>query len=92
MKSKSESGIAHVVLLLLILGVIAVIVVIGLRVVEKQNVGESSSLPVASTTTTASSAIKSTSDLNAAKSSLSKTNVDKDVNPDSFNDDIDSVL
>jgi hypothetical protein len=40
MKSKSESGLAHVVLLILVLLVIGVIVFVGMRVVEDQNTGE----------------------------------------------------
>jgi hypothetical protein len=90
MKTKSESGIAHVALLFLVMGVIAVIVVVGLRVIENQNAGESSSLPVASTGS--SSAIKSQSDLNNTKDSLNKTDVDSDVNPNSLDSDINSVL
>jgi uncharacterized protein (UPF0333 family) len=93
MKSKSESGLAHIVLLILILLVIGVVFFVGMRVVEDQNTGETTgSASVASTTATVPGTIKNVSDLNAAQASLNQTNVDSDLNPDSLNADLNSVL
>jgi hypothetical protein len=90
MKSNSESGVAHVLLLVLVLAVLAAIAVVGLRVMQSQNTGEDTgSAPVASKT---SDDINSTSDLNAAKATLNKTDVDSDLNPDSLDADLSSVL
>jgi hypothetical protein len=90
MKPKSESGVAHVAVLILVLLVIAAITVVGLRVVQNQNTGEdTSSAPVASKT---SDNINSVADLDAAKASLNNASVDSDLNPSSLNADIDSLL
>jgi hypothetical protein len=90
MKPKSESGVAHVAVLILVLLVIAAITVVGLRVVQNQNTGEdTSSAPVASKT---SDYINSVADLDAAKASLNNASVDSDLNPSSLNADIDSLL
>jgi flagellar basal body-associated protein FliL len=90
MKPKSESGVAHVAVLILVLLVIAAIAVVGLRVVQNQNTGEdTSSAPVASKT---SDNINSVADLDAAKASLNNASVDSDLNPSSLNADIDSLL
>jgi hypothetical protein len=90
MKSNSESGVAHVLLLVLVLAVLAAIAVVGLRVMQSQNTGEDTgSATVASKT---SDDINSTSDLNAAKATLNKTDVDSDLNPDSLDADLSSVL
>jgi hypothetical protein len=89
MRSKSESGIAHVAVLILVLLVVAAIAVVGLRVMQNQNTGEETgSAPVASK----SSGINSVADLDAAKATISNANVDSDLNPDSLNADLDSVL
>jgi hypothetical protein len=90
MKPKSESGVAHVAVLILVLLVIAAIAVVGLRVVQNQNTGEdTSSAPVASKI---SDNINSVADLDAAKASLNNASVDSDLNPSSLNADIDSLL
>jgi hypothetical protein len=93
-RSKSESGLAHVVLLILIMAVVAAIIFVGLRVVSNQNTGETTgSVPVASSTnTTVPSTIKNNADLSAAQASLNQTNIDGDLNPDSLNADLNSVL
>jgi uncharacterized protein (UPF0333 family) len=92
MKSKSESGLAHVVLLILVLLVIGVIVFVGMRVVEDQNTGETTgSAPVASSNAS-SGKIKNAADLNTAKAQLNQTNVDGDLNPSSLDADLNDVL
>jgi cytoskeletal protein RodZ len=91
-KSKSESGLAHVVLLVLILVVVSVIVLVGVHVMQNQNTGETSSAPVASTKASVPATFKSNSDLDSAQASLNQTNVDSDLNPDSLNSDVDSLL
>jgi flagellar basal body-associated protein FliL len=94
-RSKSESGLAHVVLLILIMVVIAAIIFVGLRVVSNQNTGETTGsvpAPVASSNTTVPGTIKNNADLSAAQASLNQTNIDGDLNPDSLNADLNSVL
>jgi flagellar basal body-associated protein FliL len=93
MKSKSEAGVAHVVLLVLVLVVVAAVVLVGVRVMQNQNTGENSttsSAPVA--TTGAPDKINNASDLNAAKAALSQNNVDGDLNPSSLDADLNAVL
>jgi uncharacterized protein (UPF0333 family) len=95
MRSKSQSGFAHLVLLVLILVVVAAVVLVGVHVMQNQNTGETSSAPVASSSTlhiTAPDKITSSSDLNATKAALNYENVDSDLNPNSLNSDIDSLL
>jgi uncharacterized protein (UPF0333 family) len=92
MRSKSESGIAHVALLILVLAVVSAVVLVGVHVMQNQNTGETSAAPVASSKTTAPGAIKSASDLNSAKAALNQTNVDGDLNPSSLDADLNDVL
>jgi hypothetical protein len=89
MRSKSESGIAHVAMLILVLLVVAAIAVVGLRVMQNQNTGEETgAAPVASK----SDSINNASDLETAKATLNNTNVDNDVNPDSLDSDVSDLL
>jgi|GEM_PF-3338962 len=94
-KSKSQAGIAHVVLLVMVLVVVAAVVLVGVRVMQNQNTGEdssTSSLPVASNKATVPNTINNASDLSKAQTALNQANVDGDLNPDSLNADVNSVL
>jgi flagellar basal body-associated protein FliL len=41
--SKSEAGVAHIILLVLVLAIVAAVVLVGVHVMQKQNTGENSS-------------------------------------------------
>jgi hypothetical protein len=93
LRSKSESGIAHIALLILVLAVVSVVALVGVHVMQNQNTGETSSAPMAASgKTSAPTAIKTSSDLNSAKAALNQTNVDSDLNPNSLDSDINDVL
>ena len=89
MKKRTQQGIAHLGLLLLVL-VVAAIALIGYKVWNNRN---NTSTPVtASTVQSTGQAIKSTADLNQAENSLNSQNIDGDLNPDSLNQDVQSLL
>lgn len=90
MKKTSQTGIAHLGLLLLIL-VVAVIGFVGYKLEQNRN-----NTPTASTTNVAQTpqtipTITSKADLNTAETTLKSQNVDGDLNPDSFNSDVSSL-
>jgi flagellar basal body-associated protein FliL len=94
MKNKSESGIAHLILVLVIVAVVAVVGIVGLRVVQKQNAKvvqpATSTQPVAKDTVPAT--ITSAADLNSAQASLNQDNLDSDLNSSSLDSDVNSLL
>jgi uncharacterized protein (UPF0333 family) len=94
MRNKSESGMAHIVLLVLVLAVVAAVILVGVHVMQNQNTGENatSAVPVASGGVSAPAAIKTNADLNSAKASLNQDNVDGDLNPGSLDSDVNSLL
>ena len=87
MKKSSQNGFAHLGLLLLLV-VVAVIALIGYRVANNN------STPVDTTTATTQTIgqIKTTADLDKAKSTLSNVNLDGDLNPKSLDKDVQSLL
>jgi predicted negative regulator of RcsB-dependent stress response len=94
MTRKSQSGIAHLYLLLFFL-VVAVIGVVGWRVMQKQNdqtgdfvSSNTSSVPAK---VAAPDSINNSADLNKTAAALNQTNIDRDVNPDSLNADLNSL-
>jgi hypothetical protein len=92
--NKSQAGVAHIVLLVLVLAVVSAVILVGVRVMQNQNTGEdssTSSAPVVNKTPVPST-ISSAADLNTAKTALTQDSVDSDLNPDSFNADVSSVL
>ena len=92
MKSKSESGVAHIILLVLVLVVVSAVILAGVRVMQNQNTGETSSAPMASSNKAVPDTISSNSDLESAKASLNQTSIDSDLNPSSLDSDIDGLL
>jgi Tfp pilus assembly protein PilX len=89
MKKHLQNGFAHMVVLLALL----ILVVIGLAG-YKVAMNHSASVSSTSAATAAQQvkAIKNTADLNNAESTLNNVNVDGDLNPDSLNDDVSSLL
>jgi len=90
MKKTPQNGIAHLSLLLLVL-IVAVIACVGYKVEQTH-----SATPTASTANTSAApqdipAITSKSDLNSAEATLNNQNVDGDLNPDSYNSDVQSL-
>jgi flagellar basal body-associated protein FliL len=92
MKPKSESGLAHVVMLILIIVVLGAIFFVGMRVIDQDTSETSGSVPLASSKATTPSTIKTAADLNTAKAELNQTNVDNDLNPASLDSDLNDVL
>jgi uncharacterized protein HemX len=94
MTRKSQSGMAHLYLLLFFL-VVAIIGVVGWRVMQKQNdqTGDfvSSNTSSAPAKATAPGSINNSGDLSKTAAALNQTNVDNDVNPDSLNADLNNL-
>jgi predicted negative regulator of RcsB-dependent stress response len=87
MKIKYQNGFAHMALILLVV-VLAVAAFAGYKVMQSNDTTADNSAPAVHQTET----IKTTSDLDSAKSTLDSSNVDNDLNPDSMNQDVDSLL
>ena len=88
MKKQSQNGIAHLGLLLLLL-VVVVIALVGYRVAKnRSDVVTSSTVPAAQSVQT----IQTKADLGTAEATLNQANLDKDLNPDSLNQDVTSLL
>lgn len=90
MKKRSQTGIAHLGLLLLLL-VIVIVALIGYKVWNNHRNTSASTQGTASIQSTGQ-AINSTADLNQAETQLNATNIDNDLNPNSFNQDTQSLL
>jgi uncharacterized protein (UPF0333 family) len=89
MKTKLQYGFAHLGLLLLVV-VAAVIAVAGYKVANSNKTADTPS-----TATTAGQEVievKTASDLDKVKASLQNANLDSDLNPDSLNQDVNSLL
>jgi uncharacterized protein (UPF0333 family) len=90
MKKKLQTGFAHTSALLLVL-VVVIVALIGYKVAK-----DHSASTVASTTTPLAAqqiqTIKSTSDLTKVGNTLNKENVDGDLNSNSFNQDVNTLL
>jgi Tfp pilus assembly protein PilX len=88
MKQRLQQGFAHLGLLLLLI-VVVVIALIGYKVWNNH-----SSTPANTAATTASQTqpIRTTADLDKAEATLNNTNLDNDLNPDSLNQDVSSLL
>jgi hypothetical protein len=88
--SRNQAGSGHLVLLAA-LALIVVVGVVGYRVANNTDTGTTTDLnPVQATTVPAS--IKTSADLQKASNALDTTTIDNSVNPDSFNNDVNSLL
>jgi Tfp pilus assembly protein PilX len=85
MKKQSQKGFAHPGLLLLLL-VVAIIALVGYKVANHQSTTPSTA--VAQNV----GEIKTTADLEKAKTTLNSVNIDSDLNPSSLNKDVNSLL
>lgn len=90
MKRNSQSGIAHLGAVLLLI-VAAVIAFAGYKVVQNHKTAPAanSNPPVATKTV---QTIQSKADLNTAEASLNSQNIDGDLNPSQYNQDVNSLL
>lgn len=86
MRKGSQRGFAHPALLLLA-AVIAVIALAGYKVAGNHSALSNTPAPVQTAQT-----IKTKADLNSAESALNNENIDGDLNPDSLNQDVQSLL
>ena len=89
MKKTLQNGFAHLGALLLVV-IVVLISLIGYKVWNDRNATVSSTTPASMAQQIP--AINNTSDLNKAQSTLNNENVDGDLNPDSLNDDVSSLL
>jgi cytochrome b561 len=87
MKKQSQTGIAHLGLLLL-LAVVVVIALIGYKVANNSKTASTPSTTVTSQAQT----IKSKADLTSAETTLNQSNLDSDLNPASLDSDVNSLL
>lgn len=88
---KTQSGFAHLALLLLLV-VVAVAAYTGYKVVKNHQKVTTANQTSTSVTRSASDAINTKADLNNAANTLNSQNVDGDLNPDSLNNDVNSLL
>ena len=88
--AKNTKGFVHFYLILLLL-VLAIVSVVGYRVYSSHNTAEPSSSPVPTTSKDNSQAIKNSSDLTQAAQTANNQAVDSDLNPDSYNEDLNDL-
>lgn len=92
-KHKNQSGLTHPLTLLLVLAVVAAVAFVGWRVMnQNKEVDNSADLPQPTAKVAVPDKIQSVQDLDRAKAALSQTNVDSDVDPNSLNADLNSLL
>jgi len=88
---KSQKGFAHLALLLFVV-VIAVVAYAGYKTVKNHQKTATANQTSTSVTQSVSGVINNQSDLNSAVNTLNGQNVDGDLNPDSLNSDVTSLL
>jgi len=88
---KSQKGFAHLALLLLLV-VIAVVAYAGYKTVKNHQKTATANQTSTSVTQSVSGVINNQSDLNSAVNTLNGQNIDGDLNPDSLNSDVTSLL
>lgn len=90
MIKKTQKGIVHLGVVLLLL-VLAVVAFAGYKVSQNRTDNSAASInrPV---TAREIPTVKNTADLNTIEITLSNQNIDGNLNPDSLNNDVDSLL
>jgi hypothetical protein len=91
MKKTSQKGIAHLSLLLLLV-VIAVVAFAGYKVAKNHDQIKPSVSTTAPAASSPTQTIESQGDLNNAESTLDNTNLDSNLNPNDYDQDINSLL
>jgi len=94
MKKRLQNGFAHPGIILILLVILAV-ALIGFKVVRTHNkaiVSTAGSGTTVTQTAQDSQAIKTSADLNTAENSLNSQNIDGDLNPGGYNQDVNSLL
>ncbi|HSW78608.1 MAG TPA: hypothetical protein VLF88_01130 [Candidatus Babeliales bacterium] len=91
MKNRLQSGFAHQGILLLVI-VVAIITAIGYKVASDQNNKANNSVTAGSTAVPEGPVIKTTADLDKATQALNSEDVDGNLNPDSLDQDVQSML
>jgi len=90
MKKFTQKGFAHLGIALLLL-VVIVIALVGYKVAQNRNNVATSSVPKTAATSVIP-VVKSKADLNTVENALNSQNIDGTLNPDSFNQDTQSLL
>jgi predicted negative regulator of RcsB-dependent stress response len=88
---KTQTGFAHLALLLLLV-VVAVAIYAGYKTVKNHQKVTTANQTSTSLIQPVSDTINSQGDLNKAVNTLNGQNVDGDLNPDSLNSDVSSLL
>lgn len=88
---RTQKGFAHLALLLLLVVVVAAAYV-GYKVVKSHQQAATSSQTSTGVTKPVSATIKSTTDLDKASATLNSQDIDSQLNPDSLNNDVQSLL
>lgn len=88
MKKHTQNGFGHLGLLLFAV-IVVLIGLIGYKVYNRNNSATNNSQV---DNNSSAQAIKSSSDLNSAAATLNSQNIDGDLNPDSLNQDVQTLL
>jgi type II secretory pathway component PulK len=86
---RNQNGIAHLGILLLLV-IVAVVAFAGYKVVKDNQKTVTSN--VSQTASISAQTIKNKADLNSAEASLNSQNIDGDLNPGQFDQDVTSLL
>lgn len=93
----NQSGLGHFVLIVVVLGVAGLIAFAALRVMDsnqqkKDDQSDKSTVQTTPKVTNGEAPIKDSGDLDQVNSSLEKTNLDNDLNAESFDEDVNGTL
>ena len=92
MKTTTQKGFAHLGIVLL-LAVVAIVAFAGYKVVQnRSNSGQASSSIAKTAPAQVIPNVKNKADLNTVESALNSQNIDGNLNPDSLNNDVQSLL
>lgn len=89
--SLNQRGSSHLVMLLGV-AILAVVVLAGYRVMSHANQGSPASTTVSAKETRIPNDIKTSADISKAQAALETTDVDKNVNPEQLDGDLNAVL
>jgi len=88
---QTQKGFAHLALVLLLV-VVAIVAFVGYKVVKNHQQAASANQTSTAITNSATQAINNNADLDKAAATLNSQNIDGDLNPDSLNNDVNSLL
>lgn len=91
MRKHAQNGFGHLGSLLLVV-IVVLIALIGYKVYSNRNNTVANNSVSSGQTTQQAQPIRNTADLNNAESTLNSQNIDGDLNPDSLNQDVQTLL